>query len=97
MNQNVIHALPEVLNRVHETISILVFAPHPLRFKKTEYNRMKADARRWGWLWAIVAVDQNGKVEVLDPAKAKSGREIRLDDESVIDNLLGWIEQAQPG
>jgi len=69
----------------------------PLRFKKTEWNRMKADARRWGWLWAIVAVDQSGKVEVLDPAKAKSGREIRLDDASVIDNLLGWIEQAQPG
>ncbi|MCX4241788.1 AAA family ATPase [Paraliomyxa miuraensis] len=70
-------------------------APFPLRFGKREWNRMDADARRWGWHWVIAAVDAEGEVHVLDPAKARRGREIRLGPEAGIDNLLRWIDERR--
>lgn len=64
----------------------------PLRFGKREWDRMDADARRWGWLWAIVSVGPDEVVRVLDPAKARRGREIRLGEDATIDNLLRWVD-----
>ncbi len=64
----------------------------PLRFGMREWKRMEGDAARLGWRWAIAAVNAESEVRVLDPNKARAGREIRLDDDATIDNLLRWID-----
>ena len=67
-------------------------SPLPLRFGKTEWKRMDADAERWGWAWALASVDAEGAVTVLDPAKARHGRKVRIDAMAEIDNLLRWLD-----
>lgn len=64
----------------------------PVRFSKREWQRMTADAKRWGWRWVIAVVDPDGAVHVLDPARAKHGREVRLDERAAIPNVLAWID-----
>jgi|GEM_PF-1320298 len=71
--------------------------PMPLRFGKGEWNRMEADASRYGWRWAVAAVakDANaGQVFLLDPGLAKRGAAISLDARARIDNVLVWLESA---
>jgi hypothetical protein len=65
----------------------------PLRFKKTEWKRMEADAVRYGWKWAIASVDEAGTVRILDPARATRSREVRLGAESTIANVLRWVDR----
>ncbi len=68
-------------------------SPLPIRFKKSEWNRMKSDAKRYGWCWVIAAVDpKRSRVVVLDPATAKIGREVRLGEDAEIENVLLWLE-----
>lgn len=64
----------------------------PLRFGKREWSRMEADASRWGWRWAIASVTPDGAVRILDPARARSGREMRLGEEAAIGNVLRWMD-----
>jgi Holliday junction resolvase len=64
----------------------------PLRFATREHNRMAADAARWGWAWVIAAVDGEGQVQLLDPAKARRGREVRINRDAAIDNILQWLD-----
>lgn len=66
----------------------------PLRFGKSEWDRMEADARRYGWLWAVAAVDVDGHVVVLDPARARHGANVTLDEKATIDNVLRWLDAA---
>ncbi len=68
-------------------------SPLPLRFGKREWKRMDADAARLGWRWAIASVDAEGVVRILDPARARAGREVRLGEEASIDNVLRWIDR----
>lgn len=63
----------------------------PLRFSRSEWNRMVADAERFGWRWVVAAVSPDGDVHLLDPACCRLGREARLDDSAAIDNLLRWL------
>ena len=67
-------------------------SPLPLRFKKRAWNRMEADARRWGWRWIVASVDPDGTVHLLDPAASQRGREIRLGEDAAIDSLLRWLD-----
>lgn len=67
-------------------------ADPPLRFSKAEWGRMDADASRWGWSWTVAHVDPAGRVSMLDPARARRGREIRIDDHAAIGNLLLWLD-----
>ena len=67
-------------------------SPLPLRFRKSEWARMSADAERWGWHWAIAAVDESCSVVLLDPARAQVGREARLKASAAIDNVLKWLD-----
>ena len=64
----------------------------PLSFGKREWKRMQADAERWGWRWVIAAVDADGTVQMLDPARARVDRTVRLHSDATIDNVLRWIE-----
>ena len=64
----------------------------PLRFTKTEWRRMTADAQRLGWRWAVGAVSGEFEVIMLDPNKARRGREIRLNSDAMIENLLLWLD-----
>jgi hypothetical protein len=63
----------------------------PLRFDKTTWSRMSADAVRLGWRWVIAAVDEGGHVRLLDPTKADRRREARLGDATIIENLARWL------
>lgn len=69
--------------------------PLPLTFTRSEWQRMAADARRFGWSW-IVAANARSETHLLDPARARKGKQIRLTEDAVIDNLLHWLEQSLP-
>lgn len=68
-------------------------SPLPLRFTKPAWDRMIADAARWGWVFCIVAVSPEGDVAVLDPGKARRGREVRIDAAARIENVLMWLAE----
>ncbi|MCP4679277.1 MAG: ATP-binding protein [Deltaproteobacteria bacterium] len=64
----------------------------PIRFKKTEWNRMSADAKHFGWRYVIASVSSEKEiVQFLDPTKAKVARMVTLDKKAVIENLLRWM------
>lgn len=63
----------------------------PLRFKKAAWNRMAADAKKWGWRWIVAAVADNGEVSLLDPALAGKRAEVSLSARARIENLLAWL------
>ncbi|HVV83033.1 MAG TPA: hypothetical protein VHE35_08125 [Kofleriaceae bacterium] len=65
----------------------------PLRFDRAAWQRMGADARRLGWRWAIAAVGSDGTVRFLDPAAARRGKELRLTEAAIIDNLTAWLDR----
>lgn len=69
-------------------------SPLPLRFKKSEWRRMQADAERWGWQFAVASVSASD-VTLLDPDHAQVGREVRLGREAAIDNVLLWLDQRR--
>ena len=68
----------------------------PLRLTRAEWGRMVADAERFGWRWILAAVAPDGAVTLLDPARARSGRGVRLDVQAGIDNIVAWVDAA-PG
>ncbi|MBI5489349.1 MAG: ATP-binding protein [Deltaproteobacteria bacterium] len=67
----------------------------PLRFSRTEWTRMVAEAERLRWRWVVAAVapPPGEEVLLLDPARASRGREVRLPAGSAIDNLLLWFDR----
>jgi hypothetical protein len=67
-------------------------SPLPLRFRKADWMRMDADARRLRWRWVVVSVSDEDGTVVLDPARADLGRTIRLGATARIDNLLAWMD-----
>jgi len=70
----------------------------PLRFSKTEWARMDADARRWGWRHLVAQVSPESSVRFLDPARARVAKEVRLADDATIENVLAWVDApAKPG
>ena len=66
-------------------------SPLPLRFEKTAWNRMQADAKRFGWQWVVAAVADHNVV-FCDPAKAKRGKELRLTEAAILENLPAWLQ-----
>ena len=67
-------------------------SPIPLRFATTDWQRMKADGKRLNWRWIVASVNLVGDVALLDPAKARKRKEIRIGKAAIIDNLLEWLE-----
>jgi Holliday junction resolvase len=65
----------------------------PVRLKKMEHNRMRADAQRFGWRFvlAVVTPEPEHVVVFLDPERARAGRLLTLSEEASIDNLLAWL------
>ena len=65
----------------------------PLRFKKTEWNRMEAEAKRNGWNFTVASVEKvsKGRVRFLDHGRAHVARGVTLDDSTIIENLLAWM------
>jgi AAA+ ATPase superfamily predicted ATPase len=70
----------------------------PLRFKRSEWSRMEAEGRRFGWVWVVAAVlpPPDHDILMLDPAGAHVGREVRLAADAGIANLLAWIDERRP-
>lgn len=67
----------------------------PLRFDRASWQRMAADARRLGWQWVVATVSSAGEASFLDPAAVRRGKELRLTEAAVIDNLVEWLD-AKP-
>ncbi len=65
----------------------------PARFTAVEWARMSAVAERFGWQWVIAAVEPNGRVWLLEPARARRRRGVTLGREAEIANVLRWLEQ----
>lgn len=65
----------------------------PIAFTKPAWARMQAEGKRFGWRWVIAAVSpHDGSVHLLDPRKARRGKQVRLSDASVIENVLLWLD-----
>lgn len=64
----------------------------PIRFKKTEWNRMIDDADRLGWQFVVAAVTPDNRLFFLDPGEARHGRALTLGEPAAIDNLLAWMD-----
>jgi Holliday junction resolvase len=67
-------------------------SPLPLSFRRTDWQRMAADAKRLGWRWTIASVDPAGAIHFLDPAKARRGATVRLGLPAAIENLIAWLD-----
>ena len=67
----------------------------PLRFRRQEWSRLEAEAKRLGWRWVIAAVSENSEVTILDPHKAKKAREVRISEDARIENLLKWMDSQR--
>ncbi len=65
----------------------------PLTLAKSEWNRMVAEGKRFGWSWVIAVVTPDGRKLYLDPARAKLGRTVRIAESAAIDNLLLWLSR----
>jgi Holliday junction resolvase len=67
----------------------------PLRFPKTVWSRLRADAEKLGWRFVLAAVSPSrGTVSFLSPETAAVRRAVVLDSRAVIDNLLAWLEDV---
>jgi AAA+ ATPase superfamily predicted ATPase/Holliday junction resolvase len=64
----------------------------PLAFRRADWQRMAADAKRLGWRWAVASVDPAGATHFLDPAKARRGETVRLGKPAIIENLVAWFD-----
>jgi AAA+ ATPase superfamily predicted ATPase/Holliday junction resolvase len=67
-------------------------SPLPLAFRRADWQRMSADAKRLGWRWAIASVDPTGATRFLDPAKARRGATVRLTKSAIIENIVAWLD-----
>ena len=68
-------------------------SPLPLRFHRTEWTRLVAEAQRLRWHWAEASVSPEGAFIILDPAKASVKRQVHLSRVAEIPNLLSWLDQ----
>lgn len=66
-----------------------------LRFSRTAWARMRAEATRLGWSWIVTAVDAKGEIAPLDPSRARIGKEVRVDASAAVENLLLWLDQKE--
>jgi len=65
----------------------------PLVFSTAEWSRMESEAHRFGWRWVVCAVEPgSAAVRFLDPRAARVRKTVRLHPDSVIDNLLAWLD-----
>jgi uncharacterized protein len=67
-------------------------SPLPLAFRRADWQRMAADAKRLGWRWTIASVDPAGATHFLDPARARRGATVRLGKPAIIENLVVWLD-----
>jgi hypothetical protein len=67
-------------------------SPLPLSFRRAEWQRMSADAKRLAWRWVIASVDAAGTTRFLDPARARREKTLRLGEPAIIENLVAWLE-----
>lgn len=68
----------------------------PLRFGTATWERMQAEAERFGWRWIVAAVTPppENRVLLLDPAGARVGKRVRLGGNAEIENLLVWVDRG---
>ncbi len=69
----------------------------PVRFTAAEWNRLHAEALRLGWHWIVLAVTPppESRVILLDPSNARKKQGWLLDETSIINNLLMWLDQKR--
>ncbi|MBL8938166.1 MAG: ATP-binding protein [Archangium sp.] len=70
-------------------------SPLPLRWSKAAWQRMEADATRFGWRWCVAQVGPKNELMFLDPNRARSGKQVTLDQKAELTNVLAWLS-AKP-
>lgn len=68
--------------------------PLPLRFTSAEWQRMAAEAKRYGWLWLVAQVDPAGGVRLLDPKRGVKRAGVTLAERAVLEHPLDWFDRA---
>jgi hypothetical protein len=68
--------------------------PLPLRFSKSEWQRMQAEAERYGWRWLLAQVEKGSVVHLLDPKKATVAQAVTLTERPVIEHPLAWFDEV---
>ncbi len=68
--------------------------PLPLRFTKAEWQRMQAEAKRYGCKWLIAQVEKGGAVQLLAPRRASSRSGVTLSQGAALENALDWFDAA---
>jgi len=66
----------------------------PVRFSKSAWARLSSDARRLGWRWLVAVVTPASQVWFFDPAAARIGTSVMLQERRAIDNVLQWLEST---
>lgn len=66
--------------------------PLPLRFTKTEWQRMQGEAKRYGWKWLVAQVEKGGAVHLLDPKRASTKAGVTLTERAALENPLDWFD-----
>jgi hypothetical protein len=71
-------------------------SPLPLRFSAAAWKRMAAEGERFGWRWVVAALTPppEGRLLLLDPARAAVKKRVTLGAEAAIDNLLLWVDRG---
>jgi hypothetical protein len=72
----------------------------PAGFRKAEWGRMEAEARRLGWRWLVAAVTPppESEVHLLDPARVRTApRGLLLPGTAAIANVLTWLDRKASG
>ncbi|MBI2373339.1 MAG: ATP-binding protein [Deltaproteobacteria bacterium] len=75
-------------------------SPLPVRFDRAEWARMRAEAERFGWRWAVAVLTPppEERLLILDPERARRTRAgFALDAAAEVENVLAWLDQSAPG
>jgi len=70
-------------------------SPLPLRFPRPDWAGMEAEGVRFNWRWVVAAVNPDGVLVILDPAKARVKKEAVLQRDAAITNLPKWLDSTR--
>ncbi len=71
-------------------------SPLPLHFGAAAWKRMEAEAGRFGWRWvvAVLTPPPENQLMLLDPTGAKIQKNVTIDSQAAIGNLLLWVDRG---
>ncbi|MFO0550255.1 MAG: ATP-binding protein [Polyangiaceae bacterium] len=68
-------------------------SPLPLTFEGAAFQRMEAEAARFGWSWLVAAAPPGEAIAFLDPAAATGKKTRRLGKDAALESVLAWLDR----